>query len=178
LKSFFAIAKNKVFGQGNGLPWDRNKVDMNHFKNTTMGHVVIMGRKTFESLHVNLPGRVIIVVSSQSKEELEKTNQAPTIFGVAPSLNMAINLVDEDHVDKIFVIGGKELIREAIPLADRIHISLIDAEPKINEETVVLDFLHYEDIVEGGIWKGKEIILKVFRYDKEVLHWSRFKIYT
>lgn len=157
----FAVAKNQVFGQGNGLPWARNKVDMNHFKNTTMGHFVIMGRKTFESLPVDLPGRTIIVVSSQSKEELEKTNQALTIYGVTPNLNLAIKLAEESHSEKVFVIGGKELIREALPLANKIYISLIDGEPKIDKNTVVLDFLNNDFIVKNIMWKNKEVILKV-----------------
>lgn len=108
-----AIGENSEIGKGNQLLWHL-PADFKHFKKTTMGKPVIMGRRTFESLPGVLPGRLNIVLS----------RQALNIKGVTVvnSLSEAIELAQQHH-SEIMVIGGEMLYRNAIDLADRLYIT-------------------------------------------------------
>jgi len=113
-----AIAKHHVIGIDNTLPW-RLPEDLKRFKALTMGHHIIMGRKTYESLGRLLPGRTTVIVSR---------NRDYTVPGalVVASLQQALEACGND--EEIFVIGGAELYREALPMADRLYMTEIDAE--------------------------------------------------
>jgi dihydrofolate reductase len=115
-----AVAKNGVIGANNGIPW-RVPGEQKLFKDITMGHHIVMGRKTFESIGRLLPGRTTVVVTRQPDFV------APGAI-VARSLQDALNAAARDP--EVFVIGGAELFREALPLATRIHLSHIDAAPE------------------------------------------------
>jgi dihydrofolate reductase len=96
--------------------------DLKHFKRVTSGHTVVMGRKTFESLpNGALPNRVNIVVSRNPELRIEGAH-------VAPSLEAAIALADElaPTDNELFIIGGGSLYAEALPIASRIYLTLID----------------------------------------------------
>lgn len=114
-----AVAENGVIGRGNGLPW-RLKSDMLHFRAVTMGTPVVMGRKTYMSIGRPLPGRTTIVVSRDS------AFAAPGIV-VAPSLDAALGAARGDalrrNAEQIFVAGGAEIYRQALPLAARLMIT-------------------------------------------------------
>lgn len=117
-----AVAENGVIGRGGTMPW-RLKSDMKHFRALTMGKPVVMGRKTYESLHVKpLPGRTNIVVTRDAKFT------APGVL-VAPSLEAALQAARGDALrrggDAIMVIGGAELYAQAMPLAQRLEITQI-----------------------------------------------------
>ena len=114
-----AVASNGVIGIDNRLPW-RLPADLKHFKALTMGHAVIMGRKTWESLPANfrpLPGRRNIVVTRDGGYSASGAT-------VAASLPAAISAAGNDEA---FVIGGAELYAAALPLADRLELTEIDA---------------------------------------------------
>ena len=113
-----ALARNRVIGVGNRLPW-RLPEDLARFKRLTMGAPVIMGRKTRESIGRPLPGRRNIVVTRE---------RAATWEGcvVAHSLDEALALADD--AAEAFVIGGAELYAQALPRADRLYLTLIDAD--------------------------------------------------
>lgn len=113
-----AVAKHHVIGIDNTLPW-RLPEDLKRFKALTMGHHIVMGRKTYESLGRLLPGRTTVIVSR---------NQDYTVPGalVVASLQQALEACGND--EEIFVIGGAELYREALPMADRLYLTEIDAE--------------------------------------------------
>ncbi len=113
-----AMAKNRVIGIDNTLPW-RLPADLKHFKTLTMGHHIVMGRKTYESIGKPLPGRTSVVVTRNPEYA------APGVI-VASSLQAAISACGDD--DEIFVIGGAELYQQAIALADRIYLTEIDAD--------------------------------------------------
>ena len=102
-----AVAANGIIGAGGRLPW-RLPEDLKHFKHLTMGHPVIMGRRTWESLGGPLPGRENIVVSTRRGYE------APGA-AVASSLDAALALCADEPV--AFVIGGARLFEAALPLA-------------------------------------------------------------
>lgn len=113
-----AKARNGTIGRGNTLPW-RLPEDLAHFKRTTMGAPVIMGRKTWDSIGRPLPGRRNIVVSRNPDLRIEGAE-------VATSLEDAQRLCV--GVDQIFLIGGAQLYAEAMPSADRLVVTEIDAD--------------------------------------------------
>lgn len=115
-----ALARNGVIGIDNRLPW-RLPEDLAHFKALTLGHPVLMGRKTFESLGRPLPGRTNVVITRNH-------DYRPEGCLVADSIPAAIALCRD--ADEVFFIGGAELYAQAIPLADRLYLTevAIDAE--------------------------------------------------
>jgi dihydrofolate reductase len=120
-----AVAKNGVIGIEGGLPW-RVKADMKTFRAITMGKPVVMGRKTFQSIKRVLDGRDVIVVTRQ------KDFSAPGAF-VAESLDAALTLAQKlaagRGADEVCIGGGGEIYRESMPLADRLRMTHIAAEP-------------------------------------------------
>jgi dihydrofolate reductase len=113
-----ALARNRVIGIGNRLPW-RLPEDLARFKRLTMGAPVIMGRKTRESIGRPLPGRRNIVVTRARDTSWEGCV-------VARSLDAALAAANDAAV--AFVIGGAELYAQALPRADRLYLTLIDAD--------------------------------------------------
>jgi dihydrofolate reductase len=112
-----AVARNGVIGRDNALPW-RLPADLAHFKKVTMGHPVVMGRRTYESIGKPLPGRKNIVVSRN------RALAAPGCTVVA-SLEEAWRAAGD--AGEVCVIGGTTLFREALPLADAIHLTEVEA---------------------------------------------------
>jgi len=112
-----AAAENNVIGKDNQLPWHLPS-DMKYFKNQTWGMTVIMGRKSLESLGKPLQGRKNIVVTRNKDWKQEGTE-------VAHSINEAIDLAKETGVNEIFIIGGAEIFKEAMPFANRIYLTRI-----------------------------------------------------
>jgi len=114
-----AMASNRVIGDRGDIPW-KIPGEQKMFKEITLGHVVIMGRKTYESLIRPLPGRTNIVVTRQTDYE------APGCI-IAQDLDRAINSIAADE-SEAFIIGGGQLYQETIPVADRIYVTLIPRE--------------------------------------------------
>ena len=113
-----ARSRNHVIGRDNQMPW-KISADLQFFKKVTMGHPVIMGRKTWESIGRPLPGRRNIVVSRNTDLQLAGAE-------VVNSLGAAINTLNE--FPRVFVIGGEQLFTQAIPKADRLYITEIDID--------------------------------------------------
>ena len=113
-----ARSRNHVIGRDNQMPW-KISADLQFFKRVTMGHPVIMGRKTWESIGRPLPGRRNIVVSRNA------TYQA-TGGELVGSLDEALNSLSE--FPRVFVIGGEQLFTQAFPKADRLYITEIDMD--------------------------------------------------
>jgi len=110
-----AVAANGVIGSGGALPW-RLPEDLKYFKRLTQGHTVIMGRKTWESIGRALPGRRNLVVTRQ-------TGYVAPEASVAPSLEAALEACAGEAA--VYVIGGAELYRAALPLADQLLLTEI-----------------------------------------------------
>ena len=113
------MGRNRVIGANNRIPW-RLPDEQQLFKKLTMGHHIVMGRRTYESIGRLLPGRTTVIVSRQ------RGYAVPGAI-VAHSLKDAMNAAARD--EELFVIGGAELFREALPIADRLHLTMVDAEP-------------------------------------------------
>ena len=113
-----ALARNRVIGIENRLPW-RLPEDLARFKALTLGHPILMGRKTFESLGRPLPGRTNIVVT-------RNPDYRPEGGLVAGSIDAALALCA--GADEVFFIGGAELYAQVIPLADRLYLTEVAIE--------------------------------------------------
>ena len=110
----------RVIGNLGTLPW-RLSADLKRFKQLTMGHHLIMGRKTFESIGRALPGRTSIVVSQQKQLFPTQTEH----LKLAPSLDDAIAMCGNDS--EVFIIGGGEIFREALATAQRAYVTWVMA---------------------------------------------------
>ncbi len=113
-----AMARNRVIGKDGALPW-RLPEDLKRFRSLTMGHPIVMGRKTYDSIGRALPGRRNIVISRQRDLAIEGVE-------TATSLDAALSMTT--GADKVFVIGGQQIYQAALPIADRIELTQIDTD--------------------------------------------------
>lgn len=118
LSLIVAMARNRVIGRANGLPW-RLPADLKHFKALTVGKPVIMGRKTFASIGKPLPERHNIVVTRDPQFSAAGVS-------VAHSLEDALRLAQP--APEVMLIGGAQLYAQALPQVQRIYLTLIDAD--------------------------------------------------
>ena len=139
------FSKNHVIGCAGKLPW-HYKEDLEHFKNITMGHTLIMGRKTYQSLPDILPGRKIIIVTNQEKIYNDSCE-------IAHSLNYAIQLAEKND-DSPFICGGEQIYKEALPLVQKMYITEICKDyagdaffPEFNEK----EWLETERKISGDL---------------------------
>ena len=112
------MSENGVIGRDGTLPW-KLPADLAHFKAVTLGHPIIMGRKTYESIGRPLPGRRNIVLSSRD-------DFSPPGAEVVRSLDQALALCQGET--EVFVIGGGSLFKAALPRANRLYLTLVQAE--------------------------------------------------
>jgi dihydrofolate reductase len=125
LSILVAMAKNRVIGRGGQLPW-RLSADLKRFKALTMGHHLIMGRKTFESIGRPLPGRTSIVLTRQPAQLAQRIGTSGPLL--AASLDDALAQAKGD--EEVFVVGGAEVYALSLPRADRLYVTWVDADVK------------------------------------------------
>ncbi len=114
-----AVAENNVIGCHNKLIWHISE-DLKRFKSLTIGHPIIMGRKTYESIGRPLPGRLNVVITRSSDLVIEGVS-------VVGSLAEAIELTKDSEP---FIIGGGEIYAQSLPLADRLYITRVHQSPE------------------------------------------------
>ncbi len=125
LSLIVARARGGVIGANGDLPW-RLSDDLKAFKKTTFGSPLLMGRKTWESLPIKpLPGRENIVLT---KDWQYDAVGARVYSNFAPAMNAAKAIAAKGKFEEVFVIGGETLYRKALPLADRLYITEVDAD--------------------------------------------------
>lgn len=119
-----AMGESSVIGLEGGMPW-RIPADLKHFKRITMGKPIIMGRKTHESIGRALPGRTNIVITRQSDYEAKGVE-------VTDSMDAALQAAENvaGNSGEAMIIGGAEIYRAALPIADRIHLTEVGSAPK------------------------------------------------
>lgn len=116
---FVAHANDRVIGYQNDMPW-HVPGDLAYFKRRTMGKPIIMGRKTYESIGRPLPGRLNIVITRNASYEVEGVR-------VVSSLEDALQVAKEEtDAAEYMIIGGEQIFKQAMPLADRMYITRID----------------------------------------------------
>jgi dihydrofolate reductase len=114
-----AVGANRAIGRDNGMPWHLPE-DLAHFKRTTLGHTLVMGRRTYDSIGRTLPGRTTVVVTRQAGWS------APGVL-VAHSLEQALEMADGGEV---FVAGGGEIYAQALPLAAAMVLTEVEQSPE------------------------------------------------
>ena len=120
LSIIVAVADNGVIGRDSGLPW-RLSADLQRFKTLTMGHHLLLGRKTFDSIGAVLPGRTMVVIS-RGRPTL------PAGVLLATSFEEAIELARSNADDEAFVAGGAEIYTQALPAADRLYLTRVHSD--------------------------------------------------
>ena len=134
-----AVARNGVIGVDGGLPW-RLPDDLRRFKELTLGHVLVMGRKTYESIGHPLPGRATIVVTrspswDSGAAEVRVSRSVSDAIAAAAALD-----------DEVFVVGGAQVYAAALPLADRLELTWVDAEPEGDTTFPELDLRDWRQV--------------------------------
>ncbi len=115
-----AVARNGVIGRDGGMPWHLPE-ELAHFKATTMGHALVMGRRTFDSIGRALPGRRTVVVT---RDPAWHHAGVETAHSFAEAISLA------GPADEVFVAGGAQIYAEALPFAHRLVLTEVDAEPE------------------------------------------------
>lgn len=156
-----AKAKNNVIGKDNQLPWHL-PADLRHFKNTTSGHHVIMGRKTFESMAKPLPNRTSLVITRN------KNYSVPEGHHVVHSLEGALEICRSKGLDQVFILGGAEIFEMALPVADELIITEVKAFPEGDTFFPSLDYGQWEIVSEENIPKDEKN-----KYDLSFLTYNR-----
>ena len=147
-----AVSLNNVIGNKKNLPW-KNSEELNHFKNTTLGSAVLMGRVTYESLSKPLPDRLNLVISKSLKEN----NPSENLYYFS-SIKGAIEFVKKLNYNCLFIAGGSEIYSQMINAVDEILISRMPFEIKGDKCFPKID---------NEIWELKEIQnFKSFRVEK------------
>ncbi|WP_407430066.1 dihydrofolate reductase [Arcticibacter sp.] len=136
LSIIVAIDENYGIGKDNQLPWHL-PADLKYFKAVTTGHTVIMGRKTYDSMGKALPNRRNIVISRQKKLDLQDAS-------LVHSLEEAISLCSSD--EEVFIIGGAEIFRQAIPLISFMYITRIGHRFDADTFLKGIDWNEWEEI--------------------------------
>lgn len=159
-----AVADNGVIGRAGALPW-RLKSDLAHFRALTMGHPLLMGRKTYESIGRPLPGRTSIVVTR------DRAFAAPGIV-VAATLKAALEAARGDALrrgaDAIMVIGGADIYAQTLPLAARLEITRVHANPVGDTHFPALDPAVWREVGrrEGEAGPGDEAAVTFLRLER------------
>ena len=119
-----AVSRNGVIGVDNQLPWHLPD-DLQYFKSVTMGKPLVMGRKTFDSIGRPLPGRTNIVLTRDASWSAPGVEVATTLDD---ALSLARKACTDSGVDEVMVIGGEQIYRMTMVVADRLYVTEVDAE--------------------------------------------------
>jgi dihydrofolate reductase len=141
-----AMGQNRIIGHNNDLAWELPD-DFQYFKDTTMGYPILMGRKTFQALGRPLPRRENIVITRHG--ELPHTEGIVVCYHLEEGLAKAKALALETWgVKEIFVIGGGEIYRQAMPWTNRLHLTFIDGRFEGDTTFPEVDFSQWELVEE------------------------------
>ena len=140
-----AIAENGVIGDKNALLWNI-KEDMRRFRTTTMGHPVVMGRKTFESIGRPLPKRTNVVIT-RGDSEFEGCF-------VAHSIEEAVKMFSPD--EEVFIIGGAQIYKQALPLADKLYLTIVHRNYEGDTSFPEIDYSEWREVAREEFERGEE----------------------
>lgn len=138
LSLIVAVSENGVIGNAGDLPW-RLSADLKRFKNITMGNVMLMGRKTWESIGRPLPGRTSVVISRQA-DYSTGFEETPVAVNVDDALELARQIGGDDS--EVFIIGGATIYEMLFPHVDRLLLTHVHAEV---EGDIMLPTIHWDD---------------------------------
>lgn len=141
-----AVASNGVIGDKNSLLWHIRE-DMVHFRTTTSGHPVIMGRKTYDSIGRPLPKRTNVVITRDTNLVIEGCT-------VVHSLEEAVSMFDS--AEEVFVIGGAQIYAQALPLAERIYLTVVGKEYEGDTSFPDIDYAEWIELSREDYDRGEE----------------------
>ena len=138
--------KTSVIGHDNTIPW-YIPGDLKHFKQLTMGHPVIMGRKTYDSIGKPLPGRFNIVITRNSELKIDGC-------ATVSSLTEAVEIAKAKDNDEIFIIGGAQIYEEAMPIADQIYFTEIKTDGIVKGDALFPEITsEWQEVTRSEIYK-------------------------
>lgn len=138
-----AMAQNRVIGRNNKLPWYLPG-DLKYFKQATMGKPIIMGRKTWDSIGRPLPGRMNVVISRNPEWQAPAGTMAAKTLPEA--LTMAEAQAELDGGEEVMIIGGGQIYAEALPMVDRMYVTLVRADVDGDAFFPEVDWAEWEEM--------------------------------
>ncbi len=140
--------EQRGIGHHGSLPW-RLSTDMKRFKTITMGHHLIMGRKTYETIRRPLPGRTMIIVTRNKAYRADGCT-------IAESLNEALRLAEENGEVEVLVIGGGEIYRQALPKVERIYLTTVHAHVPADVLFPELNLMEWKETRREEVLAGEK----------------------
>lgn len=134
LSIIVAISQNGIIGREMGLPWHIS-ADLKRFKALTMGHHIVMGRKTYESIGRLLPGRTTVIITRQSDYQIPGAV-------VANSIDQALTITDDDP--EVFIVGGSQIYHLALSLVDTLYITRVHADVEGDTQLDSIDWTAWD----------------------------------
>ena len=141
-----AVAQNGIIGTGGTMPWHITE-DFAHFKAVTLGHSVVMGRKTYESIGRPLPRRRNIVITRNAELQIEGCEMATSLEG-------ALAMCEGE--EEVFIIGGGEIYRQAMPLAHKLYITHVGISAEGDTRFPEIDPTIWREVSREEFARGKE----------------------
>ncbi len=157
LSTIVAIANHRVIGINNTLPWHLPE-DLKRFRALTMGHHIIMGRKTYDSLGRLLPGRTTVIVTRNPDYKVEGAL-------IANSLQAAIALCKDDN--EAFLIGGAELYQDGLKHSEKLYITEIDLDVAGDAHFPDFDSSHWQEIAREAHISEKGLKFNYVTYQRK-----------
>lgn len=154
LSIIVAVSDNGVIGNQGKLPWNLPK-EMAYFRQTTVGHPIIMGRVTHESIGRALPDRLNVVITR------DKTYKAAKGCTVVNSLSSALALPEIRNADEVFIIGGESVNQQALPITNKLYLTRVSANLTGDK------FFDYDPNHWQQVWSQKHKADKENKYDYE-----------
>lgn len=160
-----AMSENRVIGVNNSLPWSIPE-DLKRFKLITLNHPILMGRKTFESIGRTLPKRTNIVITRDRSYRVEG---GAVCFSLEEALEWARR---SPGSEEIFIIGGAEIFRQAMPLAHKIYLT--EVQWPFEGDTFFPDFpeAEFREVLSESISENPKAVLRVLERRKPELAWA------
>ena len=147
ISSIVAVAKNRVIGSDNDIPW-RLSTDLKYFKKQTSGHHIIMGRKSFLSIGKPLPKRTNVIVTRD-----------PYFIAsnciVVHSIPEALEIAERNGEEEAFITGGGMIYEQTMGIVDRLYVTEVDAEPEGDVHFPEIDYSEWKLISEDPRQKGE-----------------------
>lgn len=160
-----AMSENRVIGVDNHLPWHIPE-DLKRFKKITSGHPIIMGRKTYESIGRPLPNRTNIIISRNKDFRAEGTI-------TCHSLEEAIKWASQaSGNDEIFIIGGGEIFKQALPIADRIYLTTVHWPYEGDAFFPEIKMDSYKETAKEQLSQDPKAVLQILDKSGPVMAWA------
>ncbi len=165
LSHIVAVSENNAIGVKNGLPWSIPE-DLKFFKKKTLNSVIIMGRKTYESIGRPLPQRTTIVISKSAR-----VGSYPEGVFVAPSIEEAIAkailVAEQQNQEEVFIVGGGEIYRQSIDFVDKVYLTRVHTQVEADAYYPELSLEKFKLVAENPS-KDNQYTYTFYEFDKKV----------